>query len=123
MQNNAIVMVDFTTQGSVILEHWDSSHVMLTLPDTASKHHTLPSDISCCESLHDLVPEKDFPEVKSLTRYADMQHLRSNLGSLGRRSRRCSFCQLRSGTHVVVSRRCCLQRSRKYRSRSRCEGS
>jgi hypothetical protein len=89
-----------------------TSSAMLTFPDTASKHHTLPSDISCRESLYDLIPKKNFPKIKSLTRYASMQHLRSNIDSLGYRSRHYSFCQLRSGTHVVVSRGCCLQRSR-----------
>lgn len=92
-----------------------NSCAMLTLPDTASKHHTLPSDISGRESLHDLVPEKDLPKIESFTRYADMQHLRSSVDSLGHRGRHYSFCQLWSGTHVVVSRRCCLQRSRECR--------
>jgi hypothetical protein len=92
-----------------------TSCAMLTLPDTASKHHTLPFDISCRESLHDLIPEKDLPQIKSLVRYVDVQHLRSSADSLGYRGRRCSFCQLRSGILVVISRRCCLQRSRERR--------
>jgi hypothetical protein len=92
-----------------------TKYTMLTLPDTASKHDTLPSDISGGESLHDLVPEKDIPKIKSFTRYADMQYLRSSVDSLGHRSCHYSFCQLWSSTHVVVSRRYCLQRSRERR--------
>jgi hypothetical protein len=78
---------------------------ILTLTDTASEHRTLPFDIGGRESFHDLIPKKDFPTIKSLTRHVDMQHLRGNFDPLGRRSRHCSFCRLRSGTHVVVSRR------------------
>lgn len=94
------------------------SSAMLTFPDTASKHRTIPSDISCRKSVHYFIPEKDFPKIEPFTRYAHMQHLRSGVDSLGSRSSSCGFCQLRTGTHVVVSRGCCLQRSRERRRSS-----